>query len=151
MGKLTVVKIKSLRKKKPGLYGDGDTLYINVSPNGSLSWVQRLTIKGKPHNIGLGGVAGRQFRKGQTQCLLQSGCTVRRERPCCGKTARLGRSKPPCLRSRKRRKPTIKKTYHAGRQDHIRMSGSNRSRNIPSPTLAVRGWTRSPGKTCSGF
>ena len=55
MGKLTVVKIKSLRKKKPGLYGDGDTLYINVSPNGSLSWVQRLTIKGKPHNIGLGG------------------------------------------------------------------------------------------------
>ena len=54
MGKLTVAKIKSLRNKPSRMYGDGDTLYIYVSPSGRLSWVQRLTINGQPHNLGLG-------------------------------------------------------------------------------------------------
>lgn len=55
MGKLTVAKIKTLRNKPSRMYGDGDTLYIYVSPSGRLSWVQRLTINGQPHNVGLGG------------------------------------------------------------------------------------------------
>ena len=51
--KLTVAKIKSL--DKIGLHGDGDTLYLYVAPGGTKSWVQRVVIKGKRHDIGLGG------------------------------------------------------------------------------------------------
>ena len=53
MGKLNAAKIKSL--KKPGRYGDGGTLFLNVAPGGSKSWVQRLTIYGKRRDVGLGG------------------------------------------------------------------------------------------------
>ena len=37
------------------MYGDGNTLYLRVAPGGSKQWVQRLTIHGKRHDIGLGG------------------------------------------------------------------------------------------------
>ena len=40
---------------RPGMYGDGNTLYLNVAPGGSKQWIQRLTINGKRHDIGLGG------------------------------------------------------------------------------------------------
>ena len=53
MGKLTVAGVRSL--SKPGLYGDGGTLYLAVAPGGSKSWIQRLTIDGKRRDIGLGG------------------------------------------------------------------------------------------------
>lgn len=53
MGRLTAAKIRSLTE--PGRYGDGGTLYLNVAPGGSKSWVQRLTIDGTRRDIGLGG------------------------------------------------------------------------------------------------
>lgn len=54
MGKLTAAKIRKI--SWPGLHGDGGTLYLRLSPNGgSKSWVQRVTIKGKRCDIGLGG------------------------------------------------------------------------------------------------
>ncbi|MDE0422815.1 MAG: integrase arm-type DNA-binding domain-containing protein [Gammaproteobacteria bacterium] len=52
-GRLTPNQINALRK--PGRYGDGDTLFLVVAPRGSKSWVQRLTIHGRRHDIGLGG------------------------------------------------------------------------------------------------
>ena len=52
MPKLNIAKINSLRK--PGRYGDGGTLFLVVSPNGSKSFVQRLTINGVRRDIGLG-------------------------------------------------------------------------------------------------
>ena len=52
-GKLTVKKVRAINQ--PGLYGDGNTLYLRVAPGGSKQWVQRLTIHGKRHDIGLGG------------------------------------------------------------------------------------------------
>ena len=51
--KLTVAKIKALAK--PGLYGDGGTLYLCVAKGRSKSWVQRVVIGGKRREIGLGG------------------------------------------------------------------------------------------------
>ena len=54
-GKLTRKKIHSLRD--PGLYGDGNTLFLRIAPGGSKQWVQRLTIHGKRRDIGLGGVS----------------------------------------------------------------------------------------------
>ena len=52
-GPLTYVKIKSLTK--PGSYGDGGTLYLRIAPGGSKQWVQRLVIRGRRHDLGLGG------------------------------------------------------------------------------------------------
>ena len=53
MPKLTVIKVKSIIS--PGRYGDGEGLYLNVARSGSKSWVQRITINDRRHDIGLGG------------------------------------------------------------------------------------------------
>ena len=52
-GRLTVKMIRAINE--PGMYGDGNTLFLKVAPGGSKQWVQRLTINGKRHDIGLGG------------------------------------------------------------------------------------------------
>ena len=52
MGRLTGAKAKSL--SKPGRHGDGDTLYLCVKASGAKSWIQRITIDGRRHDIGLG-------------------------------------------------------------------------------------------------
>ena len=51
--RLSAARVRAL--KAPGRYADGGTLYLNVAPGGSKQWVQRLTIDGKRHDIGLGG------------------------------------------------------------------------------------------------
>ena len=55
MARLTIAMLRSL--SKPGRYGDGpsSTLYLNIAPGGSKSWVQRLVVAGKRRDIGLGG------------------------------------------------------------------------------------------------
>ena len=50
---MTVTRARAL--KNPGLYRADPTLYLAVSPGGSKSWIQRLTINGKRRDIGLGG------------------------------------------------------------------------------------------------
>ena len=52
-GKLTAKKVRAINE--PGLYGDGNTLFLRVAPGGSKQWIQRLTILGKRRDIGLGG------------------------------------------------------------------------------------------------
>ena len=52
MSKLTEAQAK--HKVKPGFYGDGRTLYLRVSPSGSKSWIQRVMVDRKRHDIGLG-------------------------------------------------------------------------------------------------
>lgn len=37
------------------MYGDGGTLHLRVDEFGTKRWVQRITIDGKRHNLGLGG------------------------------------------------------------------------------------------------
>ncbi|MCY4641443.1 MAG: tyrosine-type recombinase/integrase [Gammaproteobacteria bacterium] len=53
MGNLTIPKAKSI--STPGMYHDSPTLYLYVAPGGSKSWVQRITIDGRRHDLGLGG------------------------------------------------------------------------------------------------
>ena len=53
MERMTVARVRSL--SIPGRYAAGPTLYLRVAPGGTKSWVQRLTIDGKRHDIGLGG------------------------------------------------------------------------------------------------
>ena len=52
MGNLTAAKVKSL--SKPGMHGDGDGLYLNVTDTGSRSWMLRYSVAGKRRAIGLG-------------------------------------------------------------------------------------------------
>ncbi|MYD94728.1 MAG: tyrosine-type recombinase/integrase [Chloroflexi bacterium] len=52
MGKLTAASAKAL--SKPGLHGDGGTLYLHVSASGSRSWIQRIVYEGRRHDLGLG-------------------------------------------------------------------------------------------------
>ncbi len=53
MGTLTVARAKSLAE--PGLYRADPTLYLRIAPGGSKSWIQRLAIDGRRHDLGLGG------------------------------------------------------------------------------------------------
>ena len=53
MPKLSAARVKAL--SKPGRYGDGDGLYLNIAGGGSKSWVQRITIEGRRRDLGLGG------------------------------------------------------------------------------------------------
>ena len=40
---------------RPGRFGDGNALYLRVKPNGARSWVQRIVIRGRRRELGLGG------------------------------------------------------------------------------------------------
>ena len=52
MGRLTTAAAHAA--SKPGLHGDGNTLYLHVGKGGSKSWIQRVTIYGHRREIGLG-------------------------------------------------------------------------------------------------
>ena len=51
---LTAALVRSVRE--PGKYhdGGGQGLYLRVDPNGASFWVQRVTIRGKRRELGLG-------------------------------------------------------------------------------------------------
>ena len=52
---LAAKEIENLRD--PGKYFDGHGLYLRVQPNGQRQWVQRITIRGKRSELGLGNPA----------------------------------------------------------------------------------------------
>ena len=54
MARLNVKEIKATTE--PGRYGDGNGLYLNIAPNGSKSWIQRVRLDGKRTDRGLGSV-----------------------------------------------------------------------------------------------
>ncbi|MYC81313.1 MAG: DUF4102 domain-containing protein [Acidobacteria bacterium] len=46
-----------IRSAPPGRHADGNGLYLFVQPSGTRSWIQRLLIRGRRRELGLGGVA----------------------------------------------------------------------------------------------
>ena len=46
-----MAKVRTARD--PGMYADGNGLYLRVDSSGSRRWVQRITIRGKRHKLGL--------------------------------------------------------------------------------------------------
>jgi integrase len=58
MGKLTALSVKSLKhpggKQRPARFGDGDGLYLQVTPAGAKSWLFRYMSHGKEREMGLG-------------------------------------------------------------------------------------------------
>ncbi len=55
MGKLTATAVKAATK--PGRYGDGDGLFLNVDRRGGRSWIVRIQKDGRRRDIGLGGAS----------------------------------------------------------------------------------------------
>jgi len=55
MGKLNAAKLRTLTK--PGTYGDGAGLYLQVRRAERRSWLYRFKLHGKPHLMGLGTLA----------------------------------------------------------------------------------------------
>lgn len=55
MAKLTATGIRNLTT--PGKYGDGNGLFLVVAGTGAKRWVQRITIRGKRCDLGLGPLA----------------------------------------------------------------------------------------------
>ncbi len=47
----------SLRSAPPGRHADGNGLFLYVKPEGTRSWIQRLVIRGRRRELGLGAVA----------------------------------------------------------------------------------------------
>ena len=54
MGKLTHKGVLGI--KDPGMHGDGEGLWLRVSPTGAKSWVLRTAVHGKRREYGLGSV-----------------------------------------------------------------------------------------------
>ena len=52
MKDLTAAQVNALRK--PGFHRVSATLYLSVQKSGSRSWIQRVLIDGRRHDIGLG-------------------------------------------------------------------------------------------------
>ncbi|WP_428487221.1 tyrosine-type recombinase/integrase [Rhodopila sp.] len=52
IGKLSSAAVKNANK--PGLYGDGVGLYLNVGPTGGKSWLFRFMLNGAAREMGLG-------------------------------------------------------------------------------------------------
>ncbi len=46
-----------VRTAPPGRHADGNGLYLFVQPSGTRSWIQRLLIRGRRRELGLGSVA----------------------------------------------------------------------------------------------
>ena len=68
-------KLSALFVKKtntPGKYSDGLGLYLIVEPTGSKRWEQRLTIKGKRCDLGLGSTKLVTREEAQVTSTVQS-------------------------------------------------------------------------------
>ncbi len=50
---LSAVRVRT--ERRPGRHADGNGLYLIVEPAGSKRWIQRLTIRGRRTDLGLGG------------------------------------------------------------------------------------------------
>jgi integrase len=55
--KLNRLEPVTLNKLKPGYHADGNGLYLVVQDSGSRSWILRTVIRGRRHDIGLGGLS----------------------------------------------------------------------------------------------
>jgi len=49
---LNALKVKTV--KTPGMYADGDGLYLQVAPTGAKTWIYRFQLRGRRRDMGLG-------------------------------------------------------------------------------------------------
>ena len=51
------LSVAFLRSAPPGRHADGNGLYLFVQPSGTRSWIQRLVVRGRRRELGLGSVS----------------------------------------------------------------------------------------------
>lgn len=61
---------------EPGKYFDGQGLFLRVQPNGARQWVQRITIRGKRCEIGLGSPPAVSLAAARTLALENRGAAM---------------------------------------------------------------------------
>ena len=61
---------------KPGKYFDGQGLFLRVQPNGARQWVQRITIRGKRSELGLGSPPAVSLATARTLALENRGAAM---------------------------------------------------------------------------
>ena len=59
-----------VRSAPPGRHADGNGLYLYVQPSGTRSWIQRLVIRGRRSELGLGSVALVSLAEAREQALM---------------------------------------------------------------------------------
>ena len=59
-----------VRSAPPGRHADGNGLYLFVQPTGARSWVQRLVVRGRRRELGLGAVALVPLAEAREQALV---------------------------------------------------------------------------------
>jgi hypothetical protein len=85
MNKLSALAVAKTRK--PGYYGDGGGLWLQVAQSGSKSWIFRFTLAGRQREMGLGGLRTIDLAKARAlakECrtlLLEGGIRSRHARP----------------------------------------------------------------------
>lgn len=67
--RLTAVAVRNL--KEPGLYHDGNGLYLQVARGGSKSWILRFTLNKKTRDMGLGSADTFTLAEARTRALRQ--------------------------------------------------------------------------------
>ena len=58
-----------VRTAPPGRHADGNGLYLYVQPTGTRSWIQRLVIRGRKRELGLGSIALVSLAEAREQAL----------------------------------------------------------------------------------
>lgn len=56
-------------KSEPGMYADGNGLYLKIERSGAKRWVQRLVMRGRRTDLGLGSVAMVSLAEARAQAL----------------------------------------------------------------------------------
>ena len=79
MPNLTTEQVKTLTK--PGRHGDGDGLYLNIAPNGTKNWVQRIRVDGKRTDKGLGGFPTVSLAKARKAALTNRAAIAQGRNP----------------------------------------------------------------------
>jgi integrase len=74
----TLTALKVTRTRKPGIYGDGGGLYLQVAESGAKSWLFRFMLNGRARAMGLGSartiiLADARAKSGECRRLLQAG------------------------------------------------------------------------------
>ncbi|HYL89281.1 MAG TPA: Arm DNA-binding domain-containing protein, partial [Burkholderiales bacterium] len=54
-------------KRKPGLYGDGGGLWLQIGPSGSKAWLFRFMLRGRAREMGLGSINARTLTEARDE------------------------------------------------------------------------------------
>ena len=142
-GKLTTATAVAL--SKPGRYSDGHTLYLQVTNGGAKSWIQRISIRGRRRDIGLGGFPVVSLAKARSRALANRTALAEGRDPLTETRERRARS--PAKPSRLAGQPQPLRTNSA--RDHADTARANAGLPIGECVNDTCPWSGKPVRTDS--